>query len=155
MIRPDRPGLTLVELSVVLLLLAFIAGLALPAYDGAMLRARAAAVVGELHAVRVAAMAYNAETGTWPADRHPGQLPPELERYLPDDFSFERGGYRLDWENWELANGTPKHPETGVLIGVSLTTQNAALGQALQDVLGRNTAHYTLGDNYTFVIASM
>lgn len=154
--RPSgRPGFTLVELAVVVLLVAFLAGLGVPAYGRLTLRARAAAAVSEFQAVRLAALSYNADTNRWPADRYPGEVPPELERYLPAGFTFERGDYRLDWENWQLANGTPRHPETGVLIGISMTTSNAALGRAVEDVVGRTTAHYTLGDNYTFVIASM
>ena len=150
-----RRGFTLVELLVVVLIVALLAGIALPMYKQVVLRARAASVVGTMNAVRLAAYEYNADTGEWPADLGPGQRPPELEPYLGDSYLFEGDGYQLDWENWELPGGTPKHPETGVLLGISMTTTNETLGAALENLLGSNTAHYTLGDNYTFIIAAM
>lgn len=149
-----RSGFSIAELAVVVLLVGMLAGIAVPVYTRVTLRARAASVLAELQAVRTAAFAYNTETGRWPPDRYPGETPPELAPYLPDGFSFDRDGYLLDWENWRLADGTPRHPATGVLLGISLTTDNAHLGRALEELLGPTTARFTLGNNYTFVIAS-
>ena len=148
-----REGLSLVEMLVVVLFLGILARIAMPSYQELTYRARAAAALGELNAVRVAAYSYNIDTGQWPADRYPGEVPPELEPYLGESYSFEREHYQLDWENWMMPDGTPKHPETGVLLGVSLSTEDEHLGAALEAVVGEG-ARYTLSDNYTFIIAS-
>lgn len=146
-----RDGFTLIELMMVVLVVAILARLALPAYQGLVLKARAAEALGDINAVRVAAYSYNADTNGWPADVNRGTLPPELEPYLGEDFSFDREHYRLDWDNWMMPDGSPKNG-SGVLVGVSMVTDNEALGNALVELLGENTATYTISEHYTFVV---
>ncbi len=146
------PGFTLVELAIVILILGILATLGLPAYQNAVIKARAADVLGDFNTIKIAAYNYFAEHNEWPADVYPGIAPPELQDYLPPNFSFTGTDYELDWEYWILPDGTPKHPGTGVLIGISVTTENEELANAVMQLLGANTAHYTLGDNYTFII---
>lgn len=153
--RAARPGFTLVEVLVVVLLLGIIVRVATPAYQRVLLRARAAEALSNIQSVRIAAYAYHTDHNEWPPDYDPGIRPPELEAYLGPQFPFESDAYQLDWENWVLPDGAPKHPETGVLLGVSITTRNAELGQALVSLVGESMAHYTLGNNYTFVIAAL
>ena len=52
-------------------------------------------------------------------------------------------------------NGLPKDPGSGVLLGISVVTEDRELGQAVLDLLGNSMAHYTLGDIYTFVVERM
>lgn len=153
--RTTRGGFTLIELMVVVLVVGILARLALPSYQGLVYRARAARVMGDINAIRVAAYAYNADTGQWPPDNYAGVMPTELEPYLGEGFSFDREHYQLDWENWILPDGSPKHANTGVLLGVSLSTEDEAFGAALGALLGSDRAHYTLSTNYTFVIAAL
>lgn len=152
--RTHRSGFSIVELTVVVLFLGILARIAIPSYQQVTYRARAAAAIGDLNAVRTAAYEYNIATNEWPADRYPGEVPPELVSYLGEDFTFERDHYRLDWENWTMPDGTPKHSGTGVLLGVSIVTRDEQLGAALEALVGSDRAHYTLGDNYTFIIAA-
>ena len=140
---------------VVVLILGILAQIAIPNFRHLVTRARAAEALAHIQAVRVAAYAYNTETHRWPADRNPGYIPPELRPYLGDSFSFAGEGYLLDWENWILPDGRPMHPGTKVLLGISVTTSNADLGNALVALVGESTAHYTLGSNYTFVVMGM
>ena len=148
-----RPGFSLVEVTFVVLFLGILARIAVPSYLDLVYRARAAAALGDLNAVRHAAFEYNVETNRWPADVYPGIVPPELESYLGEGFTFQREHYQLDWENWLLPDGTPKH-DNDVLLGVSIVTEDAKLGEALETVVGYDRARYTLGDNYTFIIAT-
>lgn len=150
-----RPGFTMIELLMVLLLLGILARVATPSYQRVLLRARAAEALSNMQSVRIAAYAYHSEHNEWPPDYEPGQRPTELEPYLGQDFPFETRDYQLDWENWVMPDGAPKHPETGVLLGVSIATPNAELGQAVVNLVGESVAHYTLGNNYTFVIAAL
>ena len=117
--------------------------------------ARAAEVVGHFETVRVAVLNYQSEHLEWPQDAYVGQIPPGLEEFLPDGYSFDRPGYRIDWENWVLPNGLPRHPETGILLGISVETDDAELGHAVVDLLGDGMAHYILGSTYTFDVERM
>ncbi|MDX1674330.1 MAG: hypothetical protein R3314_05940 [Longimicrobiales bacterium] len=152
--RTARSGLTLVELVIVVLLVGILGRIAIPSYQTFVYRARAAQALGDLNTVRLAAYEYNVDTNAWPADQNPGEVPPELVPYLSPEFTFDRDHYRLDWENWVMPDGTPKHPDTGVLLGVSITTEDEQLGGALEKLVGSEAAHWTLADNYTFIIAS-
>lgn len=155
--RADRPrrkrnGFTLVEVLTVAVVMGTLIRIALPNFHEILLKARAAEVVGDFETVRVAILNYHAEHLTWPDDAYTGQIPIGLAEFLPDNFTFFRAGYRLDWENWVLPDGLPKYPETGVLLGISIDTEDAELGQAVIDLIGGGMAHYTLGQKYTFVI---
>jgi prepilin-type N-terminal cleavage/methylation domain-containing protein len=150
-----RGGFTLIELMVVVLVIGILARVALPTYVGLVYKARAAGALGDIQAVRVAAYSYNADTGEWPDDHGIGVMPPELEPYLGEGFHFDREHFQLDWENWILPDGSPKHENTGVLLGVSLSTDDERLGAALEELLGSDRAHYTLASNYTFIIEAI
>ena len=152
--RTQREGFSLAELMIVILIIGILARIVMPTYQDLVYRARAAQALGDLNAIRVAAYAYNTETNEWPPDVNRGTIPPELEPYLRADFSFTREHYQIDWDNWMMPDGSPKHSSTDVLIGVSITTQDDRLGQALINLVGENTVQYTINEHYTFIIAS-
>lgn len=135
----------------VVLVIGILARIALPAYHEVTLRARAAQALGDINAIRLAAYTYNADTGEWPPDVNRGVVPPELAPHLPPGFTFNRDGYRLDWDNWMLPDGTPRHGNE-VLVGVSMATDQEALGQALISLLGESVARFTISEHYTFVM---
>ena len=145
----------MIEVITVAVVMGTLVRIALPNLHDVALNARAAEVVGEFETVRVAVINYHAEHLQWPEDSYVGQVPSGLEEFLPEDFDFRGAGYRLEWENWVLPSGLPQHPEPGVLLGISIVTEDAELGYAVVDFLGDAMAHYTLGTSYTFVVERM
>jgi hypothetical protein len=145
----------MVEALTVMMVTSVLVRIAVPNYQDLRLRARAASVVGDFEVVKLAVFNYNADYLTWPEDLGPGVTPNVLAPYLPGGYDFDRGEYLLDWENWTLPGGLPKHPNTRRLLGISINTPDAALGQAVVDLLGSASAHYSLGETYTFVIEAM
>lgn len=150
----ERGGFTLVEAMTAVLITSTLARIAVPNIQEMTLKARATEIVGTVRQVEVAAMNYSADTHQWPEDSWPGEVPPELASEL-EGVSFERQGYRLDWENWRLPDGLPEHPDTRVLLGVSITPDDPELGDAVVELVGESRAHFTLGDSYTFVLEGM
>ena len=116
-----------------------------------VLRARAAQVAGDMEVVRVAALTYNGSLHTWPPEAAAGTVPTGLDAYLPEGFSFSRDGYDLDYENWNLPGGLPGDPNTKTLIGVSVTTADAVLANAVAELLG-SAIVFSVGNTHTIVI---
>lgn len=136
----DRRGFSLIELMIVVLIIATIAGIAIPNMQRALLRARAVDAMADLNAIRVAVLNYQADEDSWPPDAQRGDIPTGLEPYLPGGFSFARDEYLLDYENWMSGPG---------LVGASIRTSNTDLGLMLMDLLGNNT--FISGDGYVWV----
>jgi len=142
----------MVEVVTVAVVVGTLVRMALPNFHDILMKARAAEVFGDFETVRVAVDNYYADHYQWPADAYTGQIPSGLAEYLPDGYQFDQAGYRIDWENWILPNGLPQDPEAGVLLGISIVTEDRELGQAVIDFLGGAMANYTLGTKYTFVV---
>lgn len=139
------------ELIVVIAVISILARLALPSFQESVIRARAAAAMGDVDVVRTAAANYHARANQWPADAPAGVVPPELVEDLPEGFTFERDGYRLDWEIWVLPDGIPPHTGPRTLVGVSIVTDEELLGNAVGGLMG-GSGWYSMGNAYTFLI---
>lgn len=146
-----RGGFTLVELLVVAAIVGILAGLAIPNLRTVLLRARATELAGDLEVVRTAVLNYMGNQHSWPSEAGSGQIPGGLEEYLPDNYSFTRNGYDLDFENWSLPGGLPGDPSTRTLIGVSVVVTDPQLGNALVELLG-NAIVFSSGNTHTVVI---
>lgn len=134
-------GFSLIELLIVVTIISIVAAIAQPQLHRVLLKARAADVVGDMNAVKAATLQYQADSLRWPPDRNRGIVPPGLELYLPDGFSFTNERYVLDLDNW---GGTPFD------IGVTMITQDSDLGLAVLDLLGKNV--WASGEKYSWVI---
>lgn len=137
----DRRGFTLVELTVVVLIVSILAAIAQPQLHEVLLKARAAEALADMDVIRVAVYQYQSEKNVWPPDVGRGVVPPGLDEYLPGNFDFTKGDYVLDFDNW---GGTPFE------VGVTMITSNSELGLTLLDMLGN--PKWASGDKYTWVI---
>ena len=149
--RLGRAGFTLIELLVTVSIVGILAGLAIPNLRNMTFRARATSVIGDLEALRVATLNYNANAHSWPTEVASGVVPPELVGYLPDGFTFNGTGYELDFENIPLPLGLPGDPNVTLLIGASVTAPDARLSAGIIELLG-GTIVYSVGNTHTVVI---
>ena len=115
--RRRRAGFTIVELLTVMILIGVLASIAILKYIDLRHRARASAAAGDLQAVRIAAYSAWYETGSWAGEVGPGMVPPGLVQYLPQNFSFNRPEYTLDWENFVPPGGGPTDEIVDEMIG--------------------------------------
>jgi prepilin-type N-terminal cleavage/methylation domain-containing protein len=104
--RVRRRGFTLVEFVMALAVLGIAARIGAPNVAASIRTARGSALMREVAAVEGAVAAYVSDTGRWPADAPPGEVPPELQsEYLPPDFAFTHRDYTLDYDHWSLTGG--------------------------------------------------
>ena len=143
--RSDRGGFTLIELLTVMVVLSILAAIAVPRLRGAIIKAEAADVLGDLNAVKVAVLIYQSDYNEWPPDAGPGQVPRGLEEYLPEGFFFRKELYTLDYENWS------SRQKAAFNVGITFVTDNKDLGLAVITLVGSNI--WTNGNTkFTFVI---
>lgn len=144
-----RDGFTLIELLMVMIVLGVLAGLASLKYIDLRHRARAAQVAADLEAVRLAAYGVWYEHNVWPADAGAGQVPFDLVPYLPENFSFAKPEYTLDWENFVPPGGGPSG---GMQLGVVVTSADPRLRRVLGQTLGTRLPFVVAGNTLTFII---
>jgi prepilin-type N-terminal cleavage/methylation domain-containing protein len=147
--RRRRAGFTIVELLTVMILIGVLASIAILKYIDLRHRARASAAAGDLQAVRIAAYSAWYETGSWAGEVGPGVVPPGLVQYLPQNFSFNRPEYTLDWENFVPPGGGPS---STMQVGVVITSADPRLRTALEQQLGNRLPFISVGGTLTFVI---
>jgi prepilin-type N-terminal cleavage/methylation domain-containing protein len=81
--RPDTAGFSLVEISVVVLIISLLAALGVPHWKKAHLNARATAVANDLRVFAGAFQTYAQERGDWPAAAAaPAEIPAGMQNYL-------------------------------------------------------------------------
>lgn len=113
-----QSAFTLVELIAVIVVLAILAGVAIPKYFDYSTRARASALSGSLKVMQQAIHAYNRDSRGWPADVNPRICPPEIVNYMEPGVwtALTPVGTTYDYENWS----TPQWGWPTPVVGVSV-----------------------------------
>lgn len=74
---------------VVVVIIGLLAAMGLPAMRRVTMRSKASAVENDLRTFSTAFITYNLQNGSWPADVAAGQIPPELQTALTNNFSLK------------------------------------------------------------------
>jgi prepilin-type N-terminal cleavage/methylation domain-containing protein len=150
--RRRRSGFTIVELLMTLTVVGILSAVAVPKFRDIRRRATATQIMGDFDVMRHAALSFYVDSGYFPRETGAGAMPQNLQPYLPASYVMDKPKWRLDYENWQL-NTKSKYTKTGVVIGVSFTTDDRALGQTAMKLIG-NAPSYSVGKKYTFLISA-
>ncbi|MBC2593659.1 prepilin-type N-terminal cleavage/methylation domain-containing protein [Ruficoccus amylovorans] len=147
----NRPGFTLVEIMVVVIVVGILAVLAVSSFHQVRLRSQNTIILNAFRQFKGAFTMYEMENGFWPEDTNEGILPPEMEGYIPrHDFenTTPMGG------NWDWECGV-----FGIAAGVSLRAarvddeQMQMVDQSLDDGnLAQGSFRVVDSDAYTLVL---
>jgi prepilin-type N-terminal cleavage/methylation domain-containing protein len=149
MSRRNRRGFTFVELMVVVVVIAILAGMMVMRYIELTHRALTAQITSDMENVRLAAFTKFYDTGQWPSAPGPGVVPPELVPYLGTGFSFTRKDYTLEFENF-VPPGGGTSATYQVAIRFSSTNQN--LVNTMIQVVGTRSPYILLGSDVAVVL---
>jgi len=97
---------------------------------------------------------YYVDSTSYPPTAAMGLIPPELANMMPIGFSFVRSGYQLQYNNWTVATSLSGYPSTSTIIGITVQTDDARLGQLVLKQLA-NLPHFQSGNDYTFIIIGL
>ena len=148
-----RRGFTFIELMVTMTIVGFLASIAVPKYIDLKRRANTTKVIGDFQTVRVAVMSFYADSSYFPVESGAGEVPANLQKYLPIGFEFNTDQWTIDYQNWDA--GGQGADESASLIGITvICTEDPALGETTSRVLG-NVPQVVQSPNFTFMIAGM
>lgn len=101
-------GFTILELTVVVVIIALINAIAIPALRNTRKEVIATRLANDFRQIKDSLEYALSELGEVPPDRNPGRYPAELEPYLPTE-AWRRSvvNARWDWDNWIGKGGRP------------------------------------------------
>lgn len=141
---------TLVELSVVVVLIGLLAALALPSYRKVTMKSRATSAVNDLRVFAAAFNNSNLQNSAWPAGGFgPGVIPPAMANALPDVFTKPTpvGG------QYEWLEGTGAGKAVIKIAGVSTDADLLDMVDSLIDDGNTGTGNVTVsGPDLIYVI---
>lgn len=146
-----RPGFSLVELLITMAFIGLLVRIAVPRYSEMKRRAIAASILGDVHAIRIAAFTYYTEHGAFPPDAGLGQLPAQLIENLPSGFSFDRVDYDYDWEVWST---TDTSGSTQTLVGITVVVTDSRIAAQLVKTAGPGYIPVITPTQVTFLVSN-
>jgi prepilin-type N-terminal cleavage/methylation domain-containing protein len=149
MSRPNRRGFTFVELMVVVLVIAILAGMMVMRYIELKHRALTAQATADMENVRLAAFTKFYDTGQWPNAAGRGVMPPELVPYLGRGFSFARPDYTLEFENFVPPGGGTS---ATYQVAIRFSSNNQNLVNTMIQVVGDRSPYIVLGNDVAVVL---
>ncbi|MGH7567568.1 MAG: type II secretion system protein, partial [Gemmatimonadales bacterium] len=144
-------GFSFIELLVVLVIIGILANLVVPTYGTIKRRAEAAHIIGDMSAIRIAALNAYAATGEFPPTAAWGEVPDEFTGTLPNGFDFQYKTAAYRWRRWSLPNGLPADPAQTVLVGLEMQTTDEGLVASVKG-LYRGAVAFGTSTQITFVL---
>jgi prepilin-type N-terminal cleavage/methylation domain-containing protein len=148
-----RRGFSIVELLVSMTLIGLLATIAMPRYGDMRRRATAAAIIGDVHAIRIGAFSAYVEQQQFPRSTGMGRVPNEMVTYLPNGFTFERHGVTYQWQTWTITSGNRGNRTRETLVGVVVQASDPKLRAYLVSV-GSGYTPVVSGNRITFLVAN-
>lgn len=148
--RRLRRAFSIIELLVVMAIIGLLARMGVPRYGEMKRRAIAASIMGDVHAIRIAAFTYYTEHGSFPPDEASGVLPPTLVDNLPLGFKFAKADYEYDWHIWTQSVGS----NTESYVGITVTVQDPRLAAQLVLSAGAGFIPIVTPTQVTFLVSS-
>jgi prepilin-type N-terminal cleavage/methylation domain-containing protein len=145
-----RRAFSIIELLLTMAIIGILARFAVPRYSDMKRRAIAASILGDVHAIRIAAFTHYTEHGTFPPDAGVGQLPAQLVDNLPTGFSFNRVDYDYDWHVWTTTNGA----NTETLVGITVIVTDSRIAAQLVLTAGQGLIPIVTPTQVTFLVSS-
>ena len=145
-----RRAFSFTELLLTLTLIGLLARIAIPQYGEMKLRATAAAIIGDVHAIRVAAFTHYTEKGAFPPDAATATLPAELVGKLPAGFTFDRPDFDYDWHVWSTTNSAGN---TETLVGITVLVSDPRLATRLVFAAGAGYIPILTSSQVTFLVS--
>lgn len=149
-------GFSLSELLVVVATIGILANLAYPSVLEMTRRGLAARVAGDFQNVRTAAVEYMRDEHKYPPDGAAGSVPLGLSTYIRNKVSWTNSfpPVTYDWENWIAEDGSALHPDTGVLVGLSVISDDYKLLNEVERASGGRVQRLW-SNRVTFVIQAV
>ncbi|NUQ12785.1 MAG: prepilin-type N-terminal cleavage/methylation domain-containing protein [Gemmatimonadaceae bacterium] len=145
-----RQGFSIIELLVTMTVIGLLTQIAVPRYSDMKRRATAASILGDVHAIRIAAFTHYTEAGSFPPASPAGQAPAQLVQYLPSGFTFTRADYSYTWHSWPMTVGG----RTETLVGVTVTVSDPRLATQLVRSAGAGFIPIVTATSVTFLVST-
>lgn len=141
-----RSGVSHAGVMVAVVALGMVASMGLLRYSAMRTEAAAATVVADLRMVARAALAYEANTGSWPPDADRGQVPPGLNPFLPA-IQFTSTARSLEWDKFGTsASGA------GYIAGITLSASDRRLVRRVIGEMRGEFPYFVAGGLVTWVL---